>query len=238
MAEMIIQRATVSGSGAFPLDMLRYDSCYPATQADVAMIMPITFPGGCRYIVVERVQLAGYESPWTKERWASFGWKLTEDSEAIIAVEELAEQQRQQTEADEGDGTVSDRGEPAADPVERANRARQQLHPPGKYCHCDRKGYAGYRRAGLMVCFYCKKLIAQSGSEMEIDGISRETRKQIKDYCIERESAAESAEAARWHRAICEWLMSGEYGVDVTVARVLTDRLSTSVGLERERERR
>lgn len=64
---------TVEGVGEFPYDMLRYDSCWPATQRDVpVMTQPALSPG----IYDKRsVQLRGVQPP-TEARWASFGWTV------------------------------------------------------------------------------------------------------------------------------------------------------------------
>lgn len=61
----------VEGQGQFPLDMLRYDLCWPASEADATMINMGT---GLR-----PVRLKGLKSP-TVARWASFGWKAIEVS--------------------------------------------------------------------------------------------------------------------------------------------------------------
>ena len=63
-------RYKVSGSGYFPVDMLRYDCAYPASSADVSA-MGANSPR----IDVERrtVELRSYHRP-TPDRWLSFGW--------------------------------------------------------------------------------------------------------------------------------------------------------------------
>ena len=79
---------TVRGRGAFPLDMLRYDSCWPARGIDVEKITP-------RYETAEErdemswreVTLMTYGdrknfSPVTAARWASFNWKVVEEGVA------------------------------------------------------------------------------------------------------------------------------------------------------------
>lgn len=63
---------TVSGTGAFPVDMLRYDSCYPARQDDAIQLSPHTrrSPGEVYHVTLHSCH------PPTDARWASFGWKV------------------------------------------------------------------------------------------------------------------------------------------------------------------
>jgi hypothetical protein len=70
--------AVVGGQGSFPLDMLRYDRCFPMKEAG---------PYGC-YGIAEptdyaplRFVLLGTDQgrkAWTPDRWRSFGWCLAE----------------------------------------------------------------------------------------------------------------------------------------------------------------
>lgn len=57
----------VSGYGTFPLDMLRYDSCWPSTSVDVAKID--------RSDKSRSIKLHSHQRP-TPERWESFLWKI------------------------------------------------------------------------------------------------------------------------------------------------------------------
>lgn len=60
------------GSSAFPLDMLRYDVCWPTSQEDVisiSMSLDRAIPGEEYDISVTS------EKKFTLERWVSFGWK-------------------------------------------------------------------------------------------------------------------------------------------------------------------
>jgi hypothetical protein len=81
MAKAFVQNAVVSGRSAFPLDMLRYDSCFPATQDDVGKIITSTERDPKKrseedvYIAIRRV-VGNSSHPWTEGRWASFGWHL------------------------------------------------------------------------------------------------------------------------------------------------------------------
>ena len=67
---------TVSGRGEFPLDMLRYDECGFATQADrssaLGELVPSTHVPGRRNI--EMVSESGRHP--TVGRWESFGWTV------------------------------------------------------------------------------------------------------------------------------------------------------------------
>jgi hypothetical protein len=62
----------VEGEGIFPLDMLRYDKCWPATADDVAEIAAAcSFHGdGLR-----RISLVSDDYP-TLARWESFNWTV------------------------------------------------------------------------------------------------------------------------------------------------------------------
>jgi hypothetical protein len=59
----------VTGGMDFPLDMLRYDSAWPATGEDVAKL---DFAGDRR---VRSIKLFSYIMP-TLDRWSSFGWSV------------------------------------------------------------------------------------------------------------------------------------------------------------------
>jgi hypothetical protein len=68
---------TVEGRGFFPIDMLRYDACWPMTQEDVCRM---TLDGTTRGMMpadrpAVKVRMASHREP-TAARWASFGWKV------------------------------------------------------------------------------------------------------------------------------------------------------------------
>ena len=64
-------RYEVQGVGPFPLDMLRYDSAWPANQGSVdGMVTARGHAEGRRIIT-----LASYHRP-TVDRWSSFGWTV------------------------------------------------------------------------------------------------------------------------------------------------------------------
>lgn len=60
-----IYEFTVEGRGPFPLDMLRYDSCWPASR-DAVVNMEDTRD-------MRQVRLRSYNQP-TLARWNSFCW--------------------------------------------------------------------------------------------------------------------------------------------------------------------
>lgn len=65
---------TVRGSGRFPIDMLRYDTCWPATQVDVRKVESNVSHASFSRDVLE-VVLVGTSKP-THRRWESFGWEV------------------------------------------------------------------------------------------------------------------------------------------------------------------
>ena len=80
---------TVEGHFPFPLDMLRYDQCYPANETETARMDGAISPfretnniaGAPHRITLARaVNLSQRDAKrWqpTHGRWESFGWKVT-----------------------------------------------------------------------------------------------------------------------------------------------------------------
>jgi hypothetical protein len=70
---------TVTGRGRFPLDMLRYDACYPSDQ-EAATLMDHTFAyGGFKGDPnPTSIKLRSRTGAPTPERWSSFGWKVSD----------------------------------------------------------------------------------------------------------------------------------------------------------------
>lgn len=68
-----VYRFAVRGKLAFPLDMLRYDACYPATQEAITEIHDSFFRHDTKERVVELTSQLG--AP-TGARWSSFGWRV------------------------------------------------------------------------------------------------------------------------------------------------------------------
>ena len=79
---MVVDNFTVEGKVGFPIDMLRYDRCWPATQNDAAAIDRVLQP---RRVPMRDVPVGssitlrtGSESAPTIERWRSFMfWRVT-----------------------------------------------------------------------------------------------------------------------------------------------------------------
>ena len=65
---------TVWGSGDFPFDMLRYDSCCPHESVDAGNMHPSYYAGRpeCRSVVIRTYSP---RAP-TVQRWESFGWRV------------------------------------------------------------------------------------------------------------------------------------------------------------------
>jgi len=68
----------VTGSSVFPLDMLRYDHCYPLRTEDA---MALETPTGARRLENRTVRLVATSTnpKWGPvfDRWNSFGWGVT-----------------------------------------------------------------------------------------------------------------------------------------------------------------
>jgi hypothetical protein len=83
MPVIYIQEFEVEGSGNFPLDMLRYDSCYPVREGrDTANLCAREFSRDRlppRTIRLRRFVFNSQQMP-TTGRWESFGWKVVKDS--------------------------------------------------------------------------------------------------------------------------------------------------------------
>ena len=60
----------VEGRGTFPVDMLRYDQCWPATTDAAMSIVHLD------YSKVREAEMVSHRQP-TPARWESFGWKVT-----------------------------------------------------------------------------------------------------------------------------------------------------------------
>ena len=61
---------SVVGKGHFPLDMLRYDACWPDSPDSVARLEANQI-----HIETVQVDLIGNRAP-TVARWNSFGWSV------------------------------------------------------------------------------------------------------------------------------------------------------------------
>ena len=67
----------VVGSGEFPLDMLRYDQAWFASEAQ-ANIVQHSYTNGDRF-TRRTVTVSSHKLP-TVGRWASFGWTVSDTS--------------------------------------------------------------------------------------------------------------------------------------------------------------
>jgi hypothetical protein len=68
---------TVVGSGAFPVDQLRYDSCWPAdTESAIRMFRDRHDE---EYRDEREINIESHNPP-TEDRWNTFGWRIKENS--------------------------------------------------------------------------------------------------------------------------------------------------------------
>ncbi len=75
---MYITTFKVTGNFIFPLDMLRYDACYPHTQVDVENIITEYTPDNKgKHFTVELCRMH-QDKGWkpTVGRWESFGYRV------------------------------------------------------------------------------------------------------------------------------------------------------------------
>lgn len=83
---LYITTFTVTGRFNFPIDMLRYDGCYPARGEDAGAIMDTFRPGTSGRpkgapIQVNLEKLHRNKDPDLEPgRWASFQWSVDSDS--------------------------------------------------------------------------------------------------------------------------------------------------------------
>jgi hypothetical protein len=76
------QRWEVEGSMSFPVDMLRYDSCFPFSETEsykIIKCMEGNNRGPVR-VIVHRYRSSGMSKEPNAQRWQSFGWKIVEGS--------------------------------------------------------------------------------------------------------------------------------------------------------------
>jgi hypothetical protein len=69
MKSKSIRTFDVSGCGHFPIDMLRYDECWPATEQDSTQLANYHHT---RIVTLKTI----YSAAPTDGRWASFGWTV------------------------------------------------------------------------------------------------------------------------------------------------------------------
>lgn len=68
---------TVEGSGAFPWDMLRYDSCWPMSEGQDSPALTGDWGAERRRVVL---RTNAHMSP-TPARWDSFNWRVVGEGE-------------------------------------------------------------------------------------------------------------------------------------------------------------
>ena len=71
-----LHKATIRGRGAFPTDMLRYDSCFPADSRSVE-VLNHTEKGEEWAMEVHKIS-RGAKVGFTQGRWQSFGVSIQE----------------------------------------------------------------------------------------------------------------------------------------------------------------
>lgn len=66
----------------FPIDMLRYDNCYPRTAHDAELIQTAGDVHNRKgFMVVWLSKTSTDREPrWTEGRWQSFGWRVHRES--------------------------------------------------------------------------------------------------------------------------------------------------------------
>lgn len=67
---------TATGHGRFPIDMLRYDQCWPLTEDDSYEIVNSLWYDTLAQFTVALV--TNKKEP-TDKRWISFGWEVKKD---------------------------------------------------------------------------------------------------------------------------------------------------------------
>jgi len=79
------QTATYRGNRYFPIDMLRYDSCWPRSPGDVsniALTFSPEFHNDTLTICVARIA-ARKSDAWTDDRWKTFGWVRVQEEDCL-----------------------------------------------------------------------------------------------------------------------------------------------------------
>jgi len=76
----------VAGRGDFPMDMLRYDECWPQDTSDASLIARslyegVNADGRLGEWVIRLRRFSEHKIGPTVARWESFGWKVTEINE-------------------------------------------------------------------------------------------------------------------------------------------------------------
>jgi len=77
MATTYLHFFTVEGTNVFPVDMLRYDSCWPVTSEDAVQIGSAIRRDHFGTNPRRSIRLMTENHEPTTKRWASFGWTVT-----------------------------------------------------------------------------------------------------------------------------------------------------------------
>lgn len=80
-----LQLVVVEGRGSFPVDMLRYDACIPATESDANIIASSQYdpdPTTPTRVQLRRFAASKASRP-TDGRWSSFGWQVVDVTEVV-----------------------------------------------------------------------------------------------------------------------------------------------------------
>lgn len=80
MATVKLYSFAALGRGHFPMDMLRYDACWPADSGSASNL------GDPLDDDLREVNLYSYRAP-TRERWRSFGWGCSEPTVRKIQIQ-------------------------------------------------------------------------------------------------------------------------------------------------------
>ena len=72
MTKFVVRR---TGYGTFPMDMLRYDCCWPADTTSALNVGRIVETQGVRDEQPD-ITLLTWQTGITPDRWASFGWTV------------------------------------------------------------------------------------------------------------------------------------------------------------------
>lgn len=68
---------TVTGRGRFPMDMLRYDHCFPDSSEDAAKITRCLEAPDAEEVSIKLISYFGHPNKPTVQRWRSFSWNVT-----------------------------------------------------------------------------------------------------------------------------------------------------------------
>jgi hypothetical protein len=79
VSKILGYRYVVSGFGAFPIDMFRYDQAWPAREEDAGRIHHTS--DRSEFSTPYVIQVRGNVRP-TIGRWSSFGWR-------VVSIEEV-----------------------------------------------------------------------------------------------------------------------------------------------------